>query len=830
MRIFKPGFSFFLNSEDRYDSELPLLKNQTFGGTMVLWKFELDQYISVYPVSTTSYLPIVFQPPGSPTTVHIALYLPTSGKETEFHEQLILLKLTIEEILDKYPDSLVFLRGDCNVNTNNKTRYSLFCSFLTSLNLKRIPINHKTYHHFIGGGVFDSEIDVLIESQDEGGNEKIEKVFCIDDYPQIDSHHDIILSSISLPILPVPPPPILTTAPRIANTRHRVLWSDEGIASYQAMVSEQLHKMRTNWNIPGSVISISILLQLTSSILTEAALLTNRCSLSNKGSKPNSVKVPSEIRKAGTSLNAVNRTYKHATPSEKASIKDKLKKAKKEYRQLQRRHKHQEDLVRDSKLFSIFSNNPSNLYKSIRNMKSSTAGAVPFLTVGSKRYEGSQVADGMFDSISTLKSQDETKLHAATNFLSWSEDYNYILQLCSNKRDLPNISIEDSTKILLRMKPGVRDFWSITPQHFLHAGDNGKNHFNFLMNKIIMETNAASVIELNTTYALLLHKGHGKSKTSDRSYRTISTCPVLAKGLDMYIHELFIGTWNDDQADTQYQGEGSTHELAALMITEAVQNSLYSLHRPVFLLFLDARSAFDTVVVSFLVRNLYLAGMEGNSVHYINNRLSNRLTYCDWDKEIMGPIIDQQGLEQGGCNSSDLYKMYNNDLLKIVQNCNQGIDMGNGLVISGVGQADDIALLSNDIYNLFNILFLTLSFCKKFNVELCPDKTKLLMISRESDKQFIPFNPISINGKDIPFSKQAEHVGVIRSCEGNMPNLVHRFSAHRKALRANLPCGTPRSHRGNDAACVKIVKLYALFVSFCLVLLAKSLITLTNTT
>ena len=416
----------------------------------------------------------------------------------------------------------------------------------------------------------------------------------------------------------------------------------------------------------------------------------------------------------------------------------------------------------------------------------------------------------MFDSISALKSQDGSKLQGATHFQSWTEDYNYILQLCSNKRDLPSITLDLSTKILHKMKPGVRDFWSITPQHFIHAGDNGKHHFNFLMNKIIMETNAATVRELNTTYALFLHKGHGKPRTSDRSYRTISTCPVLAKGLDMYIHELFIDTWNNDQANTQYQGEGSSHELAALMITESIQHSLYSLHSPAFVLLLDARSAFDTVVVSFLVRNLYLAGMKGNSLQYINNRLSNRLTYCDWEKEIMGPIADQHGLEQGGCNSSDLYKLYNNELLKTVQSSNQGIDMGDGLVISGVGQADDIALLSNDIYKLFNILSLTLNFCKKFNVELCPEKTKLLMITRNSDKKFIPFNPISINGTEIDFSEQAEHVGVIRACVGNMPNLALRFSKHKKALGANLPCGTARSHRGNVAACVKIEKIYAL--------------------
>ena len=116
--------------------------------------------------------------------------------------------------------------------------------------------------------------------------------------------------------------------------------------------------------------------------------------------------------------------------------------------------------------------------------------------------------------------------------------------------------------------------------------------------------------------------------------------------------------------------------------------------------------------------------MVGNSLNHINNRLTSRLTYCDWDRQLMGPIYDKQGLEQGGCNSSDEYKIYNNDLLKIVQQSNQGVDLGNGLVITGLGQADDIAIVSNSIRSLHNALNLALNYCQRFHVELCSEKNK----------------------------------------------------------------------------------------------------------
>ena len=89
------------------------------------------------------------------------------------------------------------------------------------------------------------------------------------------------------------------------------------------------------------------------------------------------------------------------------------------------------------------------------------------------------------------------------------------------------------------------------------------------------------------------------------------------------------------QALTQYQGEGSCHDLAALLVTGVVQHFIYTLKEPAYFLFLDARSAFDHVVTELLIRSLYLAGMDGNTTNYINKRITNRVTYIDWDRRII---------------------------------------------------------------------------------------------------------------------------------------------------------------------------------------------------
>ena len=62
----------------------------------------------------------------------------------------------------------------------------------------------------------------------------------------------------------------------------------------------------------------------------------------------------------------------------------------------------------------------------------------------------------------------------------------------------------------------------------------------------------------------------------------------------------------------------------------------------------------------------------------------------------MGPILDEQGLEQGGINSSDLYRVFGKEQLTDAQKSGLGVKLGNA-IIGSIGQADDTALVTNDI-------------------------------------------------------------------------------------------------------------------------------------
>ena len=236
--------------------------------------------------------------------------------------------------------------------------------------------------------------------------------------------------------------------------------------------------------------------------------------------------------------------------------------------------------------------------------------------------------------------------------------------------------------------------------------------------------------------------------------------------------------------------------------------------KPTYVLHLDAESAFDVVRKEPLLRNLFFLN-DGPDIllSHINNRVSHRQTVLDWDTNLMGPIHDELGLEQGGVNSSDFYKIFGKEQLHLAQRSELGVKMKN-LTISAIGQADDTVLISNSISGLRYLLVLTLHFCERYKVQLSAEKTKLQCYDVSNNDHQLQYNPIEIDGIPVPFVHQTEHVGILRSTDGNCPTILDRFSAHRRALSSVMHTGLARGHRANPAVTIKIEKLYAVPVLF----------------
>ena len=229
-RPISSSYSYSLNTADKFDPELPLIKSKAHGGVMVLWKKKHDPYVKVSPASSSAFLPILFHPPGSALSIHIGVYLPTMGLENQFMEELAKLSIVVEELGDANPNTVIFLRGDFNVSKKNKKRTDLLNHFCYNLRLLQTEVPKPTYHHFQGGGSSDSFLDRILFSDTATHGEVISSIECKLTNPLVNSHHDIIFSDFFIQV-------VATTsessenivAPKVVNERLKVLWSDPGI-------------------------------------------------------------------------------------------------------------------------------------------------------------------------------------------------------------------------------------------------------------------------------------------------------------------------------------------------------------------------------------------------------------------------------------------------------------------------------------------------------------------------------------------------------------------------------------------------------------------------
>lgn len=196
--------------------------------------------------------------------------------------------------------------------------------------------------------------------------------------------------------------------------------------------------------------------------------------------------------------------------------------------------------------------------------------------------------------------------------------------------------------------------------------------------------------------------------------------------------------------------------------------------------------------------------------------MKHRKTFLEWNRRVLGPIHDELRFEQGGVSSGELFVVYCNEHLDAALASGLGVEFGdpNNVSVAAVGQADDAALVSNDLFFLKNLLQLSLDYCSKHHVTLAAEKTKLLAFSTPQHKNYvdhqISINTLSINNIPIMVTTEAEHVGVLCSSHGNLPHILGRISAHSKALFYVLPAGLARNHNSNPTVSLKVQSLYAL--------------------
>ena len=170
-----------------------------------------------------------------------------------------------------------------------------------------------------------------------------------------------------------------------------------------------------------------------------------------------------------------------STPAVISTANDEYLKSKSSYRQAVRSEQKEDSIKRDEKLSQILTNNPTSLFRTIKDLKNPHSCKIHKLHVGDTTYVGDEVPSGFFASLSALKSPDMSSIHSTPQYQSTLTDFQHILKICRSGSPIPDISPKSSTQILMSLKSEVTDFYSITASHFVNAGHSGFAYFHYLL-------------------------------------------------------------------------------------------------------------------------------------------------------------------------------------------------------------------------------------------------------------------------------------------------------------------------------------------------------------
>ena len=131
------------------------------------------------------------------------------------------------------------------------------------------------------------------------------------------------------------------------------------------------------------------------------------------------------------------------------------------------------------------------------------------------------------------------------------------MSLCSQEVPIPEVSYSQTLSLLKSLSPHVADIASITPTHYLAVGVPGVTYFQALLNLLISNVNLVTLKEVNSAWAVMQYKGGSKPRHLAKSWQCISTCPLVAKAMDLYIYGLCKEEWLAVAAQTQFMMEGA---------------------------------------------------------------------------------------------------------------------------------------------------------------------------------------------------------------------------------------------------------------------------------
>ena len=208
-----------------------------------------------------------------------------------------------------------------------------------------------------------------------------------------------------------------------------------------------------------------------------------------------------------------------------------------------------------------------------------------------------------------------------------------------------------------------------------------------------------------------------------------------------------------------------------------------ALKRPLFVAFIDFKSAFDKVNRLALLFKMSGQGMHGKFLKIVKSMLGKAKSQVKWNFEL-GEIFDNlNGVLQGGVISPTLFNLFLEDLPRYLGQ-DYGIKIGN-MLVNYLLHADDLVLMAETQAGLQQLLDRLNKFCKRWDMIINASKTKIMIFNtKHIFVKDIDKTSFFLDNSEIKHAEKYKYLGTMISNVSNDPFEMNYSYLRGKALRA----------------------------------------------